>query len=66
MSIFVDIILHSVSRKGGTGEGGWGHPQGNMCMVAVVAGCRMPWLALGGLILTLVAQMGLENATLTL
>ena len=29
-----------MSRNGGTGEGGWGHPQGIMHMVAVVAGCR--------------------------
>ena len=29
-----------ISRKGGTGGGGWGHPQGDMHMVAVVAVCR--------------------------
>ena len=29
-----------VSRKGGTGGGGWVHLQGDMHMVAVVAGCR--------------------------
>ena len=29
-----------MSRKGGTGGGGWGHPQGDMHMVAVVAVCR--------------------------
>ena len=29
-----------VSRKGGTGEDGWGHPQGDLHMVAVVAVCR--------------------------
>ena len=29
-----------VSRKGGTGGGGWGHPQGDLHMLAVVAVCR--------------------------
>ena len=29
-----------MSGKGGTGGGGWGHPQGDMDMVAVVAGYR--------------------------
>ena len=28
-----------VSRKGGTGGGGWGHPQGDMHMVATRLGC---------------------------
>ena len=41
----INPIVHhhtaqSMSRKGGTGGGGWGHPQGAMHMVAVVAGCR--------------------------
>ena len=34
-----------ISRKGGTGGGAWGHPQGDLHMVAVVAVCRN---ALGG------------------
>ena len=29
-----------VSRKGETGGGGWGHPQGDLHMLAVVAVCR--------------------------
>ena len=29
-----------VSRKGGTGGGGWGHPQGGMHMVAARLGCQ--------------------------
>ena len=52
-----------VSRKGGTGEGRW---EGDMRMVAVVAVCNMPWLVLGGPILALFAQIGLENTALTL
>ena len=36
MSTFVDIILRRfcMNRKGGTGESGWGHPQGDMPIVA--------------------------------
>ena len=49
-----------VSRKGRTGRGGWGHPQGDLHMVAVVAVCRNAWLALDGPILALFAQIGLE------
>jgi len=29
-----------VSRKDGTGGGGWGHPQGDMHMVAARLGCE--------------------------
>ena len=29
-----------VSRKGGTGGGGWSHPQGDMHMVAAGLGCK--------------------------
>ena len=29
-----------VSRKGGTGEGGWVHPQGDMQMVTARLGCQ--------------------------
>ena len=42
-----------VSRKGGTGGGGWSHLQGDLHMLAVVAVWKMPWLALGGPILAL-------------
>ena len=31
-----------VNRKGGTGGGGWGHPQGDMHMVAARLGCQSP------------------------
>ena len=31
-------VGHCVSRKGGTGGGGWGHPQGDMHLVAVRLG----------------------------
>ena len=55
----------NVSRKGEIGGGGWGHPQGDMHMLAFVA-VEMPWLALGGPILALFAQIGLENTALTL
>ena len=29
-----------MNRKGGTGGGGWGHPKGDLHMLAVVAVCR--------------------------
>ena len=41
-----------ISRKGGAGEVGWGHPQGDMHMVAAVAGCRN--------VRVVVKQMGLK------
>ena len=106
MSTFVDVTLHSaqwfyLSRRGGTGEDGWSHLQGDMHMLAVVSlvprlspranlyrfsvlqateswagpgnearllwlSVEMPWLALGGPILALFAQIGLENTALTL
>ena len=79
MSSFVDVIcaVHRkdslcmlvhwfcISRKGGTGGGVWDHPQGDMHVVAVEA-VEMPWLALGGLILGLFAQIGLKNTAFTL
>ena len=52
MSTFVDVKIAQctekivsarwfcISRKGGTGGGGWGYPQGDLHMVAVVAVCR--------------------------
>ena len=60
-------VVHTwfcVSRKGGTGGGGWDHPQGDMHMVAARLGCQST--GLGGPILALAAWTGLENATLTL
>ena len=50
MSTLVDIILHvqcCVSRKGQTEGGGWDHPQGDMHMVAIVAGCRNAMVGTG-------------------
>ena len=61
-----------VSRKGGTGDGGWGHPQGEMHMVAAKLGCQstmvedLPWLGPYVQILTLAVWTGIENATLPL
>ena len=61
-----------VSRKGGTGDGGWGHPQGEMHMVAAELGCQstmvedLPWLGPYVQILTLAVWTGIENATLPL
>ena len=55
----VDLWLHHTAcalcirrkgRAGGGGGGGWGHPQGDMYMVAARLGCKKePWLGLGGL-----------------
>ena len=36
-----------VSRKGGTGGGGWGHPQGGMHMVAARLGCQSAMVGTG-------------------
>ena len=36
-----------VSRKGGTGGGGWGHPQGDMHMVAARLGCQSAMVGTG-------------------
>ena len=49
------------SRKGGTGEGGWGHPQGDMHMVAVVAVCRNTLVGTGWDRSCLVCTNGLRN-----
>ena len=35
-----------ISRKGGTGGDGWGHPQGDMHMVAARLGCQSAMVAL--------------------
>ena len=80
MSTFVDVTLahcaekivcalacwFCVSRMGGTGGGGWGHPQGDLHMLAVVAVCRNVLVGTGSPILALFAQIGLENTALTL
>ena len=55
-----------VSRKGGTGGGGWGHPQGDMHMAAARLGCQSTMVVTGWPILALAAWTGLENTTLTL
>ena len=56
-----------MSRKGGTGGGGWGHLQGDMHMVAAIGlAVKAPWLGPGGPILAVATWTGLENATLTL
>ena len=52
-----------MSRKGGTGGGGWGHPQGDMHMVAARLGCKSTMV---GTILAVVAWTGLEKDTLNL
>ena len=36
-----------VSRKGGTGGGGWGHPQGAVRMAAVRLGCKSNMVGTG-------------------
>ena len=36
-----------VNRKGGTGGGGWGHPQGDMHMVAARLGCQSAMVGTG-------------------
>ena len=55
-----------MSRKSGTGGGGWDHPQGDMHMVAARLGCQSAMVGTGGSILALAAWTGLENAVLTL
>ena len=36
-----------VSRKGGTGGGGWGHPQGAMHMAVARLGCKKTMVGTG-------------------
>ena len=55
-----------ISRKGGTGESGWGHAQAAVHMVAARLNYKRSWLGPGGPPLTLTAWAGLENTTLTL
>ena len=39
-SLCVLATRFCVSRKGVTGGGGWGYPQGDMHMVAAILGCE--------------------------
>ena len=39
--------MFCVSRKGGTGGGGWGHPQGAVHMAAARLGCKMTVVGTG-------------------
>ena len=56
-----------VSRKGGTRGDGWGHPQGDMHMVAAGLSCQSAMVGtVCEPILALAAWTGFENATLTL
>ena len=60
-SLCVLVRWFCVSRKGGTGGGGWGHPQGDLHMLAVVAVCRNALVCAGWSNSCLFAQIGLEN-----
>ena len=52
---------------GGTWGGGWGHPQGDMHVVAAKLDCQNAiWLGLVGPIPALAAWIGLENSILAL
>ena len=53
-------------RKGGTGGGGWGHPQGAVHMVAARLGFEKAMASTGRATPALSAWTGLENTTLTL
>ena len=55
-----------MSRKGGTGGGGWGHPQGDLHMVVAKLGCKSTMVGTGWANFALAAWTGLEKATLTL
>ena len=55
--------MYVISRKGGTGGGGWGHPQGAVHMTAVRLGCKSS-TGLANSHLGSIA--GLENSTLIL
>ena len=75
MSTFVDVTCavrrkdslcafarwFCVSRKGGTGEDGWGHRRVTCTWWLLWLSVEMPLLALGGPILALFAQIGLET-----
>ena len=55
-----------MSRKGGTERGGWGHPRGNMHMVAARLSCQSAMVGTVWANFRLAAWTGFENATLTL
>ena len=46
-SLCVLCTQFCVSRKGGTGGGGWAHPQGDMHMVATRLGCQSAMVGTG-------------------
>ena len=62
-SLYALVRRFYVSRKGGTGGGGW---VGDMHMVAARLGCTSAMLGPCGPTLALAAWTGLENATLHL
>ena len=53
------VCRFCISIKGGTGGGGWGHPQGAVYMVAIGLAVKGAWLAPGGPILTQATWTGL-------
>ena len=55
-----------VSRKGGTGGGGWGNLHGGVHMAAAGLAVKRPWLTVGKPFLILAVGMCLEKAILTL
>ena len=55
-----------VSRKGGTGGGGWVHPQGGMHMVAAGLGCESAMVGTVWANSCPGCMSGFQNATLTL
>ena len=62
-SLCVLVCRFCISRKGGkglTGGGRWGHPQGDMHVVAAGVGCKsakVPWLGPVGPILALTVRI---------
>ena len=63
-SLYALCARFYLSRKGGTGGGGCGHPQGTWWLLGLAV--KAPWSGPVGPILALAAWTGLENATLTL
>ena len=67
MSTFVDVTLHSASaERVGQGEVDGVTRRVTCTWWLLWLSVEMSWLVLGGPILTLFAQIGLENTTLTL
>ena len=54
-----------MSRKGGTGRGGWLCPKDANSIAMYGLGLEMPWLTQGGLFLSSYAQLSLEGCPLT-